>query len=183
MNILQNRIRSFRTRSKWTRSSKNTPSIEKFAAAGFYCPRYPKTADSVQCFQCDVILDEWNHSETPITRHIQASPLCPWVLLGFPTTNTNSHGLPVKPHDLPSHSPKSDIMRKARLKTFTKDTHWPPLLEECVNNNTQRRLLPTVSKLADAGFCYIPSNEKDDKVICVYCCTTLSGIDKSTQLV
>ncbi|KAI9032538.1 hypothetical protein CLU79DRAFT_726817 [Phycomyces nitens] len=177
MNIYSNRLRSFRVNSKWPRSSKERPPIEDFASAGFYYPQKPKTVDSVRCFLCKIDLDQWDQNSSPRERHSLSSPLCPWVLLGFPQSTKS---LKVNPRDSNSW-PRSETMRRARQKTFSKDNNWPP--QSTRTSDLNRRQFPTPSKLAAAGFCYIPSSEKDTKVVCVYCHCTVADKDMSTDLV
>lgn len=177
MNILQNRIDSFKNGSvKWPYTDKQQyPKIDTYAKAGFYFVRRPKTPDSIRCFLCDKDIGNWKGSQSPFSRHAKESPNCPWNVLNFPDANNKT--LLVKQKD-PSSQPRGSVMRAARLATFNNHNYWPPnkgLL-------SKSKKYPAASKLADAGFLFSPTIEQTARIKCPYCKITIAEPEKHSNL-
>ncbi|KAI9265232.1 hypothetical protein BDA99DRAFT_559299 [Phascolomyces articulosus] len=165
MNIFDNRVQSFHTNQrKWPH--KGRLSAETLARSGFYFTPAPSRLDSVTCFLCDARLDRWRNDGDPMERHGRMAPDCPWVILSFPHLR---HALP-----MPENT-KSTRLSSARVRTFKKNTQWPP-------KSMARKQLPTAKKLAESGFYYAPTKEDIDRVACAYCLATVTGMDRTMDL-
>lgn len=51
-------------------------SAERLARAGFY---FTGRADQVRCFSCQQTVENWSSADTPVSRHMQASPSCTFL--------------------------------------------------------------------------------------------------------
>ncbi|KAI8141242.1 hypothetical protein BJV82DRAFT_180908 [Fennellomyces sp. T-0311] len=164
MNIFNNRLQSFHNNQrKWPHQGR--VSAETLAKSGFYFTPAPSRNDTVQCFLCDARLDRWRNDDAN-ERHRRMAPDCPWVILSFPDPQ---RALPV------TANVKSTRLSSARVRTFKKNTHWPP-------KSIARQQLPTAKKLADSGFYYAPTADCVDRVACAYCLATVTDMDRTTDL-
>ncbi|KAI9260041.1 hypothetical protein EDC94DRAFT_146746 [Helicostylum pulchrum] len=159
MNILQNRIDSFQNNAvKWPYvNNTKYAKTESFAKAGFYFVRRPKASDSVRCFLCDVELSHWKPNQSPFVRHGHESPHCGWKRLNFPDARKKPLSDPTKAMD----SPRSVVMRSARIDTFNCHNYWPP------KKGTAK--YPPAAKVASAGFYFSPTASLPSRVKCAYC--------------
>ncbi|KAI7855859.1 hypothetical protein BDC45DRAFT_438386, partial [Circinella umbellata] len=136
------------------------------ARSGFYYSPGPSRTDNVICFLCDARLDRWRNDSDPMERHGRMAPDCPWVILSFPHTQQAL---------FMSENAKSTRLSTARVRTFKKNTQWPP-------KSMARKNLPTAKKLAEAGFYYAPTKNEADRVACAYCLETMTGMNRTTNL-
>lgn len=51
-------------------------SAERLARAGFY---FTGESDRVRCFSCQQTVENWSSADTPVNRHLQASPACKFL--------------------------------------------------------------------------------------------------------
>ncbi|CAO3624287.1 unnamed protein product [Cunninghamella blakesleeana] len=198
MNILVKQYTFTKHQTRWpylNNTKYHNP--EEFANAGFYNIATNKNKDVLKCYLCNIKLNRWKEGQSPLARHALASPTCPLVLLNFPDALTT---IPFIEAD-PNTYPESATMTTARLKTFTTNKAWPPLtiISQSNSNTTvtqpstsssssSRRLTrsstssikqkpyPTSTKLAEAGFIYLPTEKEHDRVFCPYCHCTLSNL-------
>ncbi|KAI8376640.1 hypothetical protein EDC96DRAFT_495295 [Choanephora cucurbitarum] len=170
MNILQNRIESFKkTPNPWPHTDLKYD-IEAFAKAGFYHVRRPRIADSVRCFLCDLEVSQWTKARSPYLRHTKESPQCPWVLLNFPDTSNST--------EMEHQTLNSPSMQKARLLTFQHHNYWPPHK----GKQTRAKKYPAAYKVADAGFFLSPTLKEPAQIKCPYCQVTISEPDREIDL-
>ncbi|KAI8343573.1 hypothetical protein BC941DRAFT_448345 [Chlamydoabsidia padenii] len=170
MNVGANRLDTFLNyQPLWPYiNNTNYHSPEEFVNAGFYNVSTKRMIDKVQCYLCDITLADWKQEQSPLDRHTLTSTQCPLVILNFFDNSMTSL-------DNDAY-PESEHMLKARLKTFTKNTTWPPL---DITSNTQRRrttrsssrqkVIPSAEKMAEAGFIFTPTLDCPDRVKCPYC--------------
>ncbi|KAI7888956.1 uncharacterized protein EV154DRAFT_293210 [Mucor mucedo] len=166
MNILQNRIETFKTSMvKWPHTGSQYNKIETFAKAGFYFVRRPKYPDSLRCFMCDIELSNWRPGQSPFSRHTQESPTCALQWLNYPDLNRKL--LAVNKKD-PATDPRGATMRTARLATFINHNFWPPN-----KDMLPKKKYPSGNKLADAGFIFSPTPTQASRIRCLYCRITI----------
>ncbi|ORZ25595.1 hypothetical protein BCR42DRAFT_386219 [Absidia repens] len=171
MHIYTNRLKTyFQHRHPWpyiNNTRYETP--EQFAKAGFYNISTCRTKDRVQCYMCDLILDNWKPDQSPMERHSHGSTSCPNVVLNYPegcTINSSAEIYSMAELD-------SELMASARLRTFTKNNVWPPSLhggkKRRTRSVTKQQVYPLASEMAEAGFIFVPTQEKPDLSKCSYC--------------
>ncbi|KAI8089572.1 uncharacterized protein BX664DRAFT_386039 [Halteromyces radiatus] len=184
MNINTNRLNTFYHHNPpWPYvTNMNYHSPEEFANAGFYNVSTRRTTDRVQCYLCDVILDGWKQGQSPLARHALASATCPLVILNFPDALTT-----IPMHDNDSNTyPESAYMTNARLKTFTKHKAWPPVDSnqkqmQQTRISSRQRSYPPASKMAEAGFIFLPTETDPSRVKCPYCHSCLDNLTAASN--
>ncbi|KAI8065310.1 hypothetical protein BC940DRAFT_86907 [Gongronella butleri] len=167
MNIHSARYRSFVKKPPyWPHADKDDYArTEEFVNAGFFFAPTANAKDRVQCYMCDIVLDDWRPGQSPMSRHSFESKTCPLTVLNYP-----GHLTPVRmdDHDHNTH-PESDVMFAARLATFEKGGAWPP-------KERGKKVNPTAKELAEAGFVFEPTAQEPDRIFCAYCGLTIDNI-------
>ncbi|KAG7094252.1 hypothetical protein E1B28_007857 [Marasmius oreades] len=182
LHILQNRIDTFTKSRRNKASSKSTNNLkwphpshykatpQKLAEAGFFFDPSPGDKDSVTCYMCNKQLSEWAEEDDPFEIHFEkCGKKCGWasVKCGFVEDKDGTDGFAFKDKN---RLPTSKAMEKARLLTFIWEDQWPHDKANYQSVNSK--------SMARAGFIYVPTEQGDDAVECMYCDVSLSGWNK-----
>ncbi|XP_051514986.1 E3 ubiquitin-protein ligase XIAP-like isoform X1 [Myxocyprinus asiaticus] len=146
-------------------------SVERLTRAGFY---FTGEADRVQCFSCNVTVEDWKRGDDPLQRHKQASPACSFLgcVHGL---NTQSHLSSVSSYNEEAES-REFLLRTGEVVDETIYPKVPHMKSEEARLNTFSNWPATSpvqpSDLAEAGLYYLNG---DDIVQCFCCGGMLSG--------
>ncbi|EPQ53492.1 inhibitor of apoptosis IAP repeat-containing protein, partial [Gloeophyllum trabeum ATCC 11539] len=180
MEVLQNRLDSFKTKrgkpsskasasssKKWPHPSVFKANPETLAEAGFYFTPTAQDKDNVACYMCKKHLSDWEEDDDPHRIHwAKCQDTCPWAIVRCgleEDIDEDGNFVATDAKRLPS----GKAMEKARLDTFRFSKSWP---HDSVKNHGA-----TSKKMAKAGFVYTPQSEGDDTATCLYCSVSLSG--------
>ncbi|SCV72303.1 BQ2448_4997 [Microbotryum intermedium] len=152
-----------------TKAASSTSSIhaDHLSRAGFYSTPTSDHPSATTCFLCDVVIEEWEEGDEPVSLHLERSPRCAWAIL---LSNMADDPNKIRKHwdwgNDGTDWPRSDKIQSARLMSFERG--WP---------HKGARGVPTVQQLASAGWWFRPEADEEagDRCYCPYCTRTVEG--------
>ena len=192
----------YKTYTDRLNSFKNMPidvpvSKEEFAHGGFVLRRSPCT---VQCPECDLLLDTWNKGDNPMEIHYKLRNDCPFIRkegeskielrpISFPETIYCEHeDVTNKPKSAPTPKPrtkKQDKIDETPFHEISSEVRYPPNFKRSKSNSSSsssHKSLPSQPSSDSEDIPHLQrslshqqSSFSDDDTVCIIC------LDKSKE--